>query len=222
MLATGPRRDLLAERPGLLQPLALGRDLVDEAELQGTLGCDDLAGQGEAADGGGAEAGDEALRARPARHHADAGLRQAELGLFLGDADVGGGGKLQPSAERMAIEGGHQRHPQARQPVEDTVAVAHPVLAHLQRRQLAPGRDPPGTKPLPSPVDGSGSPHCHRSIRAADSPSIIASSGGLSLSGRAKVLTATALAISRRMGSAHALPPRFQPRSSRAGKAPHP
>ncbi len=38
------------------------------------------------------------------------GLGQAELDLRLGDAEIAGGGKLQPAAQRMAVERGDRRH----------------------------------------------------------------------------------------------------------------
>ena len=70
-----------------------------------------------------------------------AGLGQAELDLRLGDADVGGGGQFQAAAERMAVERGDHRHAQPRQPVEDAVAVAHPGVPEIERRQPRPGLD---------------------------------------------------------------------------------
>ena len=149
------RRDPFARRPcASASGLPVSTTLVDDAERQRLLGREDLAGQRHAAHRLRAEAAHQALRAGPARHHADAGLGQAELDLRLGDADVGGGGELQPAAERMAVEHGDQRLPQPRQRGRRRGGRSAPSAPELERRSAPPqaSMSPPAQKPLPSPV----------------------------------------------------------------------
>src|SRR6478609_2107612 len=59
----------------------------------------------EAPDHAAAEAPHETLSARPARHHADARLRKAELGPLLADPEVCRRGELEPAAKGVAVQG---------------------------------------------------------------------------------------------------------------------
>lgn len=87
------------------------------------------------------EPADKPLRSRPARHHAEARLRQADADMRLGNANIGSRGKLQPAAQRMAVERGNQWHTQRRQTLEHAVPEADPGVAELVRRHRRPSLD---------------------------------------------------------------------------------
>ena len=66
----------------------------------------------------------------------------AERRLRRDDPDVGGGRQLQPAAEGMAVQRRDQSACRSRgQPVEDAVALAHPVPREVERRHRPPGVD---------------------------------------------------------------------------------
>ena len=88
-----------------------------------------------------AEAAHRALRAGPAGHDADRGFGEAELDLRFGDAEIAGDRQFQPAAQRMAGQHGDGRLPQPRQPVEDAMAVAHPLHLEIGGAHLRPGLD---------------------------------------------------------------------------------
>ena len=76
---------------------------------QALLRREDLAQQRHAAHELRAEAADGALRAGPAGNDAEAGFGRAELHVFLGNAEIGGGGEFEPAAQRVAVQRGDER-----------------------------------------------------------------------------------------------------------------
>jgi hypothetical protein len=61
--------------------------------------------------------------------------------VLLRNSEVGGGGKFEATAQRVAIQGRDERLPEPRQRVEGTVAVAHPGEGKIRRVQRGPGFD---------------------------------------------------------------------------------
>ncbi len=133
--------DPITPGPGFIEGLARLDDAVDDAKRQRVGSQQDLAAQRHAPHHLRAEAPHGALGARPARHHADRGLGEAKLDLGFRDTEIAGGGQFQPAAQRVAGEDRYRWLAQPGQPVENAMAVAHPLHLEIRGAHGAPGLD---------------------------------------------------------------------------------
>jgi len=127
--------------PGCVERASGLDHLIDQPVLQRLPGGERLAAEHHPAHDLGAEAAHQALRAGPARDHAERGLRHADPDMTFGDADIGGSSQFQAAAQRMAVDRGDDRHAQRRQPLEDAMPEAHPAMSELVGGHAGPGPD---------------------------------------------------------------------------------
>src|SRR5204863_4505813 len=93
--------------------LTVGYDPADETDPLRLVAVDDPSGQDEILRPGGTDGARKALRAACTRGHGEAHLRQAEPGMFGRDPQIACERKLQPTAERIPLDGGDGRYRQA-------------------------------------------------------------------------------------------------------------
>jgi hypothetical protein len=87
----------------------VGIGAVDEAKRQSFVCLDDPAGADQIDGGEGADQARQALRAAGSRHNAKLNLRQAEAGLYAGDATVAGKDDLAAATECCTIDSSDHR-----------------------------------------------------------------------------------------------------------------
>ena len=118
----GDEGDALADVEALFQQVVVRHDLVDEADSQGFLGVDVVAGEGVA----------EGVLVSGQQHPDEVGvgdvahLRLAKDGVLRRDGDVGGEGEPRCRAERPAVDGADDGLGVLPSPhlVADTVAIS--------------------------------------------------------------------------------------------------
>ena len=201
-VASGPRSAIVpaqAVASARLPPVSTTRSTTPSASA--SVGEQDLAAERHAPHHLRAEAAHRALRARPARHHADRGLREAELHMRFGDAEIAGRRQFQSAAQRMAGQHGDRRLAQPRQPVEDAMAIAHPFAPGNRRRSSATRPRHRRRRKSPCPRRAAARRARHRQPRPRRAPlpahRSIGMSSALNFSGRRSVIVPIAPSCSK-------------------------
>jgi hypothetical protein len=96
---------------GLVEGLGVVVDVIDESDLEGTLGVDVLTGEGELAGVSLSDDGGQPLEASQVCDDGELDLSEGELCLGGADADVAGRGEVQSAADAPAIDRGDDRLP---------------------------------------------------------------------------------------------------------------